>query len=97
MPNAEARRLYQATGEDPSELARGAVRREGPQSHEVLVKLQSNPIRPPINLEVPGGYPEEVLKAAEQMKVAEIAIEKEAPPNEEDEARLQMELSKKLA
>lgn len=46
---------------------------------------------------MPGGYPEEVLKAAEQMKVAEIAIEKEAPPNEEEEARLQMELSKKMA
>lgn len=30
--------------------------------------------RPPINIEIPGGYTEEILKAVESMKTAEIVI-----------------------
>lgn len=41
---------------------------------------------PPINLEIPGGYPEDVLKAADSMKVPDLVIEKEVPVTEEEEA-----------
>jgi len=40
-------------------------------------------------LEIPGGYPEDVLKAADSMQVAKIEIQKEVPVGEEDEAKLQ--------
>lgn len=45
--------------------------------------------RPPINIAIPGGYTEEILKAVESMKTAEIVIQKEVPASEEDEMKLQ--------
>ncbi|KAM3146451.1 hypothetical protein pb186bvf_001420 [Paramecium bursaria] len=39
---------------------------------------------PPVNLEIPGGYPEEVLAAADQMHAAKIEIQIEKDKEEED-------------
>ncbi|CAD8063213.1 unnamed protein product [Paramecium primaurelia] len=49
---------------------------------------------PPINIEIPGGYTEEILKAVESMKTTEIVIQKEVPASEEDEMKLQEQISK---